>query len=38
VPANEAEKAKILADNKGLLKRLAAYKPYLKVATHSMDH
>jgi hypothetical protein len=38
VPANEAEKAKILADNKGLLKRLAAYKPYLKVATHSMHH
>ena len=31
LPATEAEKAKILADNKDLLKRLAEYKPYLKV-------
>jgi len=31
LPATEAVKAKILADNKDLLKRLAEYKPYLKV-------
>jgi len=30
VPAGEKERAKIVADNKGLLKRLADYKPYLK--------
>jgi hypothetical protein len=38
VPASEAEKAKILADNKELLKRLAAYKPYLKVQEHDDMH
>jgi len=37
VPANEAEKAKILADNKELLKRLAEYKPYLKVQEQHDD-
>jgi hypothetical protein len=30
VPAGEKEKAKIVADNKVLLKRLADYKPFLK--------
>jgi hypothetical protein len=30
VPAGEKERAKIVADNKGLLKRLADHKPYLK--------
>jgi hypothetical protein len=30
VPAGEKEKAKIIADNKVLLKRLADYKPFLK--------
>ena len=38
VPASEAEKAKILADNKELLKRLAEYKPYLKVEAEGMHH
>ncbi len=37
LPANEAEKAKIVADNKDLLKRLAEYKPYLK-AEDDMHH
>jgi hypothetical protein len=37
LPAIEAEKAKILADNKDLLKRLAEYKPYLK-AEDDMHH
>jgi len=31
VPAGEKERAKIVADNKGLLKRLADYRAYLKV-------
>jgi hypothetical protein len=31
VPAGEKERAKIVADNKGLLKRLADYRTYLKV-------
>jgi len=30
VPAGETERAKIIADNKVLLKRLADYKPFLK--------
>jgi len=38
VPASEAEKAKILADNKELLRRLAEYKPYLKVQEHDGMH
>ena len=38
VPANEKEKSKILSDNKDLLNRLAAYKPYLKAGNHSMHH
>lgn len=38
VPASEAEKTKILADNKNLLKRLGAYKPYLKVESSGMHH
>jgi hypothetical protein len=38
VPANEKEKSKILADNHELLKRLAAYKPYLKVEGDGMHH
>ena len=38
VPASEAEKAKILTDNKELLKRLATYKPYLKVQEHDSMH
>jgi hypothetical protein len=33
VPAGETEKAKILEANKDLLRRLAEYKPYLKVPT-----
>lgn len=31
VPAGEKEAAKIIADNKGLLKRLGDYRPFLKV-------
>jgi len=38
VPANEKEKSKILADNRELLKRLAAYKSYLKVQEGNMHH
>ena len=38
VPASEAEKAKILVENKELLKRLAEYKPYLKVQEHQSMH
>jgi hypothetical protein len=38
VPASEVEKAKIIAENKELLKRLAEYKPYLKVQSNSMHH
>jgi len=32
IAAGETEKAKIVEDNKELLARLAAYKPYLKVS------
>ena len=38
VPANEAEKAKIMADNRHLLKRLSDYKSYLKVEPGGMRH
>jgi hypothetical protein len=37
-PANEKEKSKIWAESKQLLRRLADYKPYLKVGEHSMHH
>lgn len=37
MPANETATAKILADGKDLLKRLAAYSPYFKANT-SMHH
>jgi hypothetical protein len=33
LPAGEAEKAKIIAQNKDLLDKLAAYKPYFKINT-----
>jgi hypothetical protein len=33
MPAGETEKAKIIEENKGLLKRLAAYHPFLTVET-----
>jgi hypothetical protein len=35
VPASESEKAVIVADGKGLLARLAAYKPYFKLPPDS---
>lgn len=39
IAAGETEKAKIIEDNKDLLKRLAAYKPYLKVDLNdNMSH
>ncbi|HUZ58104.1 MAG TPA: hypothetical protein VMU83_04925 [Hanamia sp.] len=39
IAAGETEKAKIVEDNKELLARLAAYKPYLKVDLNdSMNH
>ena len=39
IAAGETEKAKIIEDNKELLTRLAAYKPYLKVDLNdSMSH
>jgi hypothetical protein len=39
IAAGETEKAKIIEDNKELLARLAAYKPYLKVDLNgSMSH
>jgi hypothetical protein len=40
LPAGDAEKAAILEQDKGLLERLAAYKPYLKIApsTAMMHH
>ena len=38
LPANEAEKAKIIEEGKELLKRLIAYKPYFKVEPGSMHH
>ena len=37
-PANEKEKAKIVEEGKGLLKRLVAYKPYFKVENERMHH
>jgi hypothetical protein len=37
LPAGAAEKAKIISENKGLLKRLADYKSYYKVEPHSMQ-
>jgi hypothetical protein len=37
LPASEAEKTKIVNDNKQLLKRLADYKSYFKI-TQNMDH
>jgi hypothetical protein len=36
LPAGATEKAKIMSDNKSLLKRLADYKPYFKVEPGSM--
>ncbi len=38
IPASDAEKAVIIADGKGLLERLAAYKPFLKVEMGEMHH
>ncbi len=38
VPANEAEKTKIVTDNKELLKRLVDYKPYFKIAPDGGHH
>lgn len=39
IAAGETEKAKIIEDNRELLKRLAAYKPYLRVDLNdSMSH
>jgi hypothetical protein len=37
MPADEAVKAKIMADGKSLLKRLADYSPYFRVDT-AMHH
>jgi hypothetical protein len=36
LPAGATEKAKIISENKGLLKRLADYKPYFKIEPGSM--
>ena len=36
--ANPTEAAKIMADGQGLLKRLAAYSPYLKLDAMAMHH
>ncbi len=36
LPAGAAERAKIISENKGLLKRLADYKSYFKVEPHTM--
>jgi hypothetical protein len=38
MPADEAATAKIISDNKDLLKRLADYSPYLKVDHSDMHH
>jgi len=39
LPAGDAEKAKIIEQNKALLEKLAAYKPYFKIDTHPpMEH
>jgi hypothetical protein len=36
LPAGELEKAKIIEENKNLLERLAAYKPYFKIDIQSL--
>jgi hypothetical protein len=38
IAAGETEKAKIIEDSKDLLKRLAEYKPYLKLENTSAEH
>ena len=38
MPANEKETAKILSDNKVLLKKLGDYRPYLKTEPMAMHH
>ena len=38
MPPNEKETAKILADNKELLNKLAAYSPYFKTEAMAMSH
>ncbi len=38
LPAGQTEKAKIMAENKDLLKRLAAYKPYFNTEMGGMKH
>jgi hypothetical protein len=40
LPAGEMEKKKIIEEDKGLLQKLAAYKPYFKIdtATTPMEH
>jgi hypothetical protein len=38
IAAGESEKAKILEDNKDLMRRLAEYKPYLKIETGNVAH
>jgi hypothetical protein len=37
LPAGESEKAKIIEDNKDLLQKLAAYKPYFKIDPNDMN-
>jgi len=38
IAAGETEKAKILEDNKDLMRRLSAYKPFLKIETGQVAH
>ncbi len=38
LPAGDTEKARIIEENKDLLRRLAEYKPYLKVDTNADSH
>jgi hypothetical protein len=38
MPADEATTAKIMADGKTLLKRLADYSAYFRADTHAMHH
>ena len=38
LPAGDTEKARIIEENKDLLRRLAEYKPYLKVDTSADSH
>ena len=38
IAANEGEKTKIVNDNKGLIKRLSDYKPYLKIPMNNGHH